>query len=175
MDELHYQLDLLKAMNQKLQSKERMYRLICDESDQAYLFYSFESEEVFMLGKFREFFPFEIRDIRNLTRIADAMSPESYDDVIETLYPERDGKLSSEYECQGADNSEWYRINVKIIQNEKGISTDKVVMIAQTTQSHNQNSELMYMAYYDGITGLYNRNHFIYKVSDFINKAKKNN
>ena len=30
MNELRYQLDLMRAMNQKLSAKERMYRLLCD-------------------------------------------------------------------------------------------------------------------------------------------------
>lgn len=29
MNELRYQLDLMRAMNQKLSAKERMYRLLC--------------------------------------------------------------------------------------------------------------------------------------------------
>ena len=33
MNELRYQLDLMRAMNQKLSAKERMYRLLCDTMD----------------------------------------------------------------------------------------------------------------------------------------------
>ena len=29
MNELHYQLDLMRAMNQKLSDREKMYRLLC--------------------------------------------------------------------------------------------------------------------------------------------------
>ena len=43
MNELRYQLDLMRAMNQKLSAKERMYRLLCDTMDYAYIYYSFES------------------------------------------------------------------------------------------------------------------------------------
>lgn len=35
MNELRYQLDLMRAMNQKLSAKERMYRLLCDTMDYA--------------------------------------------------------------------------------------------------------------------------------------------
>ena len=42
MNELRYQLDLMRAMNQKLSAKERMYRLLCDTMDYAYIYYSFE-------------------------------------------------------------------------------------------------------------------------------------
>ena len=37
MNELRYQLDLMRSMNQKLSDKERMYRLVCDTIDYAYI------------------------------------------------------------------------------------------------------------------------------------------
>ena len=51
MNELRYQLDLMRAMNQKLSAKERMYRLLCDTMDYAYIYYSFEKNTVTTLGK----------------------------------------------------------------------------------------------------------------------------
>lgn len=50
MNELHYQLDLMRAMNQKLSDREKMYRLLCDTMDYAYIYYSFEKNSVTMLG-----------------------------------------------------------------------------------------------------------------------------
>lgn len=38
MDELRYQVDLLSAMNQKLENEERMYRLLCATSTSAFLY-----------------------------------------------------------------------------------------------------------------------------------------
>ncbi len=56
MNELRYQLDLMRAMNQKLSAKERMYRLLCDTMDYAYIYYSFEKNSVTTLGKWDDFF-----------------------------------------------------------------------------------------------------------------------
>ena len=41
MDELRYQVDLLSAMNQRLKNDEKMYRLICDTSSNAFLYVNF--------------------------------------------------------------------------------------------------------------------------------------
>ena len=41
MSELHYELDLLTAMNQKLAGNERMYRMICGMSSSAFIYYNF--------------------------------------------------------------------------------------------------------------------------------------
>ena len=67
MNELHYQLDLMRAMNQKLSDREKMYRLLCDTMDYAYIYYSFEKNSVTTLGKWDDFFDFQIRDRRDLS------------------------------------------------------------------------------------------------------------
>ena len=72
MNELHYQLDLMRAMNQKLSDREKMYRLLCDTMDYAYIYYSFEKNSVTMLGKWDDFFDFQIRDRRCLLYTSDA-------------------------------------------------------------------------------------------------------
>ena len=69
MNELHYQLDLMRAMNQKLSAKERMYRLLCDTMDYAYIYYSFEKNTVTTLGKWDDFFDFQILDRRDFVKL----------------------------------------------------------------------------------------------------------
>ena len=69
MNELHYQLDLMRAINQKLSDREKMYRLLCDTMDYAYIYYSFEKNSVTTLGKWDDFFDFQIRDRRDFTKL----------------------------------------------------------------------------------------------------------
>ena len=69
MNELRYQLDLMRAMNQKLSAKERMYRLLCDTMDYAYIYYSFEKNTVTTLGKWEDFFDFRIQDRRDFVKL----------------------------------------------------------------------------------------------------------
>ena len=38
MNELRYQLDLMRAMNQKLSAREKMYRLLCDTMENGMIF-----------------------------------------------------------------------------------------------------------------------------------------
>ena len=65
MNELHYQVDLLKAMNQKLSEKERMYRLMFQTTDGAYHNFSYEKKKNVTLGKWHSFFVFEIQEPRD--------------------------------------------------------------------------------------------------------------
>ena len=69
MNELRYQVDLLTAKNQKLSVQEKMYRLVCETSYSAFLYYSFEKSEITLLGKWDSFFDFRIKDWKDLGRL----------------------------------------------------------------------------------------------------------
>ena len=51
MNELHYQLDLLKAMNQKLTERERMYTKVCESAEGAFLYCSLEKKQLSALDR----------------------------------------------------------------------------------------------------------------------------
>ena len=57
MDELRYQVDLLSAMNQKLENEERMYRLLCATSTSAFLYVNLLDGYIRTLGSWEQFFP----------------------------------------------------------------------------------------------------------------------
>ena len=59
MDEFQYQIDLLKALNQKLNGECSMYRTLVDTSGNAFLYYSFAEDTCLMMGDWDRFF--EIR------------------------------------------------------------------------------------------------------------------
>ena len=71
MDELRYQIDLLKAMNQKLSGRDKMFRLVCDTSNNAFLYYSFEKNELVTLGNWDNYFSFRLKEIKEIPRIYD--------------------------------------------------------------------------------------------------------
>ena len=58
MDELRYQIDLLKAMNQKMSGREKMFRLACDTSNNAFLYYDYEKNSLITFGSWNDFFSF---------------------------------------------------------------------------------------------------------------------
>lgn len=70
MDELRYRVDLLSAMNQRLTNDEKMYRLICDTSSNAFLYVNFVKNEVRTLANWNFFFPdVEIRHMKDLAKL----------------------------------------------------------------------------------------------------------
>ena len=107
MNELHYQLDLMRAMNQKLSDREKMYRLLCDTMDYAYIYYSFEKNTVTTLGKWDDFFDFQIRDRRDFTKLLE-MVDEPYVLLLrDMLFLEKGGQETSSVECMQKGKKTW--------------------------------------------------------------------
>lgn len=171
MNELHYQLDLLKAMNQKLSVRERMYRLVCDNTANAFLYYSFDKDEVMTLGKWQEFFDFDVKSGKDLSKLFDAVDDAYIIPLRDALFIEKSSQESAMVECLTKDKKAWFRFLVHIVYDESKRPTDKIVSIDNITRLKSQNEELSYMAYYDGITGLYNRNNFVRLLGEFVRKA----
>ena len=95
MDKLRYQNDYLKAMNQKLKGSEDMYRLACETSDNAFLYYSFVTKEVKCLGRFQSFFDFEVKEPQDMHMLYECMH-ESYVDSVRNLLFLENKKQSDE-------------------------------------------------------------------------------
>lgn len=172
MNELHYQLDLLKAMNQKLGARERMYRFVCDASSCAFLYYSYEKNEYSMLGKWQEFFDFEIHGTKDLERLFDEVEEPFAMQLRTALFPEREGKSEDELECRSCDGRRWFMICTCVALGVSGAPTDKLISVRDITKEKLQRDELIYMAHYDAITGLFNRNYFVTLLTQFIQKAE---
>lgn len=175
MKELRYQLDLLKAMNQKLSTKERMYHIICDTVSGAFLYYSFDKNEIVTLGKWHDFFDFDIRDVRDISKIFDVVEEEYVLPLRDAFYPEKKNEDFATVDCRLKDSRIWLHFSVQIIYDKDEKPTDKIVSIDNVTKYKAQNEELMYMAYYDGLTGLYNRNYFVRLLGEFIRRAEEEN
>ena len=92
MSELHYQLDLLKAMNQKLTEKERMYHTVFESAVGAFLYYSFERNQVSTLGQWKEFFNFEISEPKQISKLLDAVDESFAVTLRDVLYLEKTGQ-----------------------------------------------------------------------------------
>ncbi|MCM1325265.1 MAG: bifunctional diguanylate cyclase/phosphodiesterase [Bacteroidales bacterium] len=173
MSELHYQLDLLKAMNQKLSVRERMYRLVCDNTANAFLYYSFDKDEVMTLGRWQDFFDFDVKNGKDLPKLFDSVDETYVIPLRDALFVEKTMQESAAVECHTKDKKAWLRFQVHIVYDENKRPTDKIVSIDNITRLKVQNEELSYMAYYDGITGLYNRNNFVRLLGEFVRKASE--
>lgn len=173
MDELRYQIDLLTAMNQKLCKNEKTYRALIDTSANAFLFYSFEEDRLEVLGNWENFFDFTIHDIKDVFKICDCVEEEYVLPLREVLFLEKTGQECVAKECRITDSKKWIECEVTVKYNEFDQPTEKVLRIRDITKFKLQNDELSYMAYYDVLTGLYNRNYFVRRLGEWLRKAEK--
>lgn len=181
MDELRYQNDLLKAMNQRLMKQEKMYRMVVEASDGTNLYYNEDTGEFAVFGDWNHFFTFDMKEPQDFLKIYDQVSPEFEDKLKCSLFPERYGKSDESVECLSADKKRWYQfithVNYKNTPDSPGKCniSDKIVLVRDITKFKLQNDELAYFAYYDSLTGLFNRNYFVKRLGEMLVKAKKEN
>lgn len=172
-DELRYQLDLLKAMNQKLTEKEKMYQLITDTVSSAFLYYSAEKNEDIMLGRWHDFFDFEVHGVKDLEKLFDSVAEEYSLPLREAFYSEKKGEKEAVVDCRLKNSIKWLRFHVYVRYNESGQALDMICSIDDITQEKLQNAELEYMAFYDNLTGLYSRNYFVRLLAEYIREAEE--
>lgn len=176
MDELRYQVDLLSAMNQRLTNDEKMYRLICDTSSNAFLYVNFTENEVRTLANWNFFFPdVEIRYMKDLAKLYSQVEDKYVLPLRDLLFLEKTEMNADSGIVKLKDGRTWVECESAILYDESGNATDKVIRFKDISKFKNQNDELTYMAYYDILTGLYNRNYFVRLLSDFVRKAEKEN
>ncbi len=173
MKEAQYQLDLLLAMNKKLAGNERMYRMICGMSSNAFIYYHFKEKRIEMLGCFEKFFSFQVHSLKDLSHLIEHVKDEFQTPLREIIFAEKNGVEYGECECRLLDEKTWLKFEVSITYNEQKEPLEKAIRIRDISKLKMQNEELLYMAYYDTITGLYNRNYFVRMLSEWLRKAEE--
>ena len=176
MEELRYQVDLLSAMNQRLANDEKMLRLICETSNSAFLYVDFVGNYVKTLANWNFFFPeIEIRNRKDIEKLYDQVEEEYVLSLRDLLFMERSGLISNSSMIKLKDGKTWVECEANVVYDKDGNPTDKIVRFKDISKFKNQNDELTYMAYYDILTGLYNRNYFVRLLADFLRKAETEN
>ena len=64
------------------------------------------------------------------------------------------------------------KFEVTVTYSETDEPSEKIIRIRDVTKRKKQTEELKYMAYYDSLTGLYNRNYFVRILSEWVRKAQ---
>ncbi len=172
-DNIH-QIEYLKAMNQKLGEQEHIYKLLIQRSENAFVYYSFKSGEIHTLGLFGDFFDFTVESHKQLDVFTELVDSDHVVDMMLCLYPENMELLHKSAEFYVADKKKWYLFETNVILDKEGNPSEKVIKITDITLEHDNKNEILYLAYYDSLTGLYNRTYFIAKLNEMISKAKEN-
>jgi diguanylate cyclase (GGDEF)-like protein len=173
MSELDGQVEQLVEKNQELADRERMYQKVFKSAVGAFLYCSFEKRTIFILGQWTEYFDFDIREMQGLSKLLDTVDESYAMRLREVLFLETTGEETATAECLMKDKRSWMQFCVKVYYDGAGQPADKVIYINNITRLRSQNEELTYMAYYDSLTGLYNRNYYVRLLSEYIRNASE--
>jgi len=175
MDELRYQIDLLNALNKKLADREKMYRMICDMSSCAYLYISVKEQKVQVLGNWQAFFQFRVQHLHDIEQIYHYVEDLDTVKLSRVLESNKTENQSLRCECKLRGKKQWFECEVSMTEDEDGNVCEKVFKFRDITRFKIQNDELSYLAYYDTLTGLYNRNCFVGKLAEWLLQAGHEN
>lgn len=175
MEELKYQVDLLNAMNEKLIRDEKMLRLICETSNSAFLYYNYEEQQLKTIANWDHFFDFTITDLHDLSRLYDCVEEKYVIPLKEVLFIEQQGLKSQSIDIKLKNQRICIEVEVSVVYDALNAPTDKIIRFKDVTKFNSQNDELTYMAYYDMLTGLYNRNYFVRLLGEYIRRAEEEN
>ena len=174
MDDLKYQLDLMKALNEKLMSSEHIYRSVAEFSGNVFIYMDFKNEITQLIGPWDEM-------------LGHKVSRYSFDeDYFKSLILEEDQDLFKEQildmdtrketyahvEIRTKMSKKWLDIEAKVNYSVDGECLEKIICGKEITKDKAKSEELTYLAYYDSLTGLYNRNYFVTLLRDLCDRAE---
>ncbi len=171
MDDLRYQVDLLTAMNQKLTGNEKMYNMICEGSQRAFLYINYVTNSIKQIGKWENFGDFRLTDASDLSRLSEIFDESGESELRTLLFPEKENHFSDRADLLFSDKKTWIGVEVLVHMDETGLLSEKLICLNDVTAIKNRQEDLKYMAYFDLLTGLHNRNHFISKLKEFVERA----
>ena len=171
MQDLQEQLNALNALNNKLMKDAKILHLICDTSNTAFLYYNYADNAFQTIANWKYFFDFELTSEEDFSKIYDCVEEKYIGSVKDSFFIEKKGSKTATVDFKMNNSRMWVEAETNILYDENGQPQDKIIRFKDVTKFNSQNDELTYMAYYDILTGLYNRNYFIRLLGEFISRA----
>ncbi|MDD3415588.1 MAG: EAL domain-containing protein [Lachnospiraceae bacterium] len=173
MDALYYQVDLLKTLNDKLTNRDRINQKFLNISGHAYYYYNYTEEYFESVGDWKELVGMPVERFTDTELLFECVRNEDQSLIREVLEADLNNLHEITREFCLKNNKVWLDGSAYITYGENGEALEKYVCFRNITKFKQQNDELTYMAYYDSLTGLNNRNYFVKQLRDMIEKAEE--
>lgn len=164
--------EALEAENRKLRREGKMLRLLCETSNSAFIYYNYQDDRVETLASWDHFFNFQITHIGELEKLYECVEEQYVIPLKEGLFIEKQNGERQTFEIKLKERGLCVEVEVNIVYDEQKRPTDKIIRFKDITRMMAQKDELTYMAYYDILTGLYNRNYFVRLLGEFLRRAE---
>lgn len=171
----NYQLGMLSALNAKLEKDEAIFRLLTTKSERAYAYYSFADRRIECFGDWERFFGFAADQFVSVNQITDCAEEKYYIPINECLALDMYGKDKDVMKFKLKDSNVWVELEAHAVFDRSGKPVEKFFFLTDITKYRKLDEELTYMAYYDPMTGLMNRNYFVQNLNDWVARATDEN
>lgn len=173
MEDKQYQIDLLTAMNERLMDSEHVYKLACEFSGAAYIYFDLKNDRhIELLGDFEPLYgeniakhPYDENYMLSLIFDDDQKRVREFIGSISTSEPQ------DTIDFRSKNGNKWIRAKRQVYLDNNGKITEKLISFIDVTKGKKESEEIEYYAYHDVLTGFYNRNHFFSVLRDMMSKA----
>ncbi len=153
--------------------EERMFRMICNTSSSAILYYNFQSGLAKTLANWKSFFDIEVKNEEDFEKIYGCVEKQYVFSLRELLHAECRGLAGDSMVAALKGSHIWVECEAVVKYDGEGRPVEKVIRFKDITKFKYQDEELAYLAYHDVLTGLYNRNYFVRHLGSFIQRASE--
>lgn len=176
MTDTKYQIDLLSALNEKLTANQRVFDMIARNSGNLYMYFDYrDGKDIKLFGPWDEFTgsklenrPFDGSYMKGMIFDDDWIR---FRDTFLNMQERKEKKASAE--IRTAYKKSWFRCDGTVTYDDRGNPVEKLLTFCDITRLKAQHEELMYLAYYDSLTGIFNRNHFVSQLRNLCEEADK--
>lgn len=174
---LNIQNNQLEESRKRILKSEESYRLIFEASNEGLWEMDLITKKRFYSDRWHEIFDEKINSesIENLGSWFDAIHPEDYNHMRQLHNDIEQGKceiINNEYRVQGKDGRYiWILTRAKSLKDSEGRPYKLAGSHTDITQKKFNEEKIKKLAYYDDLTELPNRMHFIEMINDRITKA----
>lgn len=173
MQKQEAKIEQLMVENQRLRREEKMLRMLCETSESAFIYYNYKEDQVRTLANWNHFFDFTMAKIGDISRLYDQVEEKYAILLREGLFIEKQDREREKFEIRLKESGLCVEVEVNIIYGPDRKPTDKIIRFKDVTKVNAQKDELAYMAFYDMLTGLYNRNCFVRMLGELLRKADR--
>lgn len=149
---------------------ELFYTFIVETSVDGFRYVNYSTGKVISTQKLREIFNLKTEDDSDdeLRRHIFQDDIEHYCNIRDEAESNKRTEYNAEYRINGG--KKWISQKVRVHYDESGNVIEKCTFFKDITELKQKQIELEYMAYFDSVTGLYNRNYFIKRLEHAMSK-----
>lgn len=174
-ESLKFKIDLMQAETEKSIYNEHIYKTAINMSDDSFIYENLKTNKVVVSENFHSMFGLQ-EDVELNNRVLLNTISEEDKLIINQIMMEKLENISNRViEFKLVDDKTWIMANIKINFDADEKPIEKITFFRNITSIKKKNEELKYMAYFDLLTGLFNRNYFVKRLTDSLTIAKRDN